>query len=105
GAALGERALEIQRLGMGGLGGGVEAAWSPIVGRGRYGGFLAVRADGAVATSPSERIVPPHAASLVDDMLAKTADVFRDLRVYPDRMRTNLDALKGQAAGGGGREP
>jgi len=50
-----------------------------------------------LTNSASERIILPHACVLVDDMLAKTADVFRDLRVYPDRMRANLDALKGQA--------
>ncbi len=50
-----------------------------------------------LTNSASERIILPHACVLVDDMLAKTSDVFRDLRVYPDRMRANLDALKGQA--------
>ena len=169
GAALGERALEIQRLVMVDLGVGVEEASSQIVGRDRYAEFVAVLANLAASlekfctevrnlqrneigeaaeafeagqvgsstlaqkenpvtsenvcslarvvrgfvvpayenvplwherdltNSASERIVLPHAAVLVDDMLAKTADVFRDLRVYPDRMRTNLDALKGQA--------
>jgi adenylosuccinate lyase len=29
-------------------------------------------------------------------MTAKSADVFRNLRVYPDRMRANLEATKGQ---------
>jgi len=169
GAALGERALEIQRLVMVDLGVGVEEASSQIVGRDRYAEFVAVLANLAASlekfctevrnlqrneigeaaeafetgqvgsstlaqkenpvtsenvcslarvvrgfvvpayenvplwherdltNSASERIVLPHACVLVDDMLAKTADVFRDLRVYPDRMRANLDALKGQA--------
>src|SRR3989454_260392 len=49
-----------------------------------------------LTNSASERILLPHAAVLVDDMTAKTADVFRNLRVYPDRMRANLEATKGQ---------
>ncbi len=169
GAALGEQALEIQRLAMADLGVGVEEAASQIVGRDRYAEFVAVLANlaaslekfctevrnlqrneiGEVAeafeagqvgsstlaqkenpvtsenvcslarvvrgfvvpayenvplwherdltNSASERIVLPHACVLVDDMVAKTAEVFRDLRVYPDRMRANVDALKGQA--------
>jgi len=39
----------------------------------------------------------PHALILTDDLLAKLADVFRNLRVYPERMRENLDRTKGQA--------
>lgn len=169
GAALGEDALEVQRLVMADLGVGVEEAASQIVGRDRYAEFVAVLANLAASlekfctevrnlqrneigeaaeafeagqvgsstlaqkenpvtsenvcslarvvrgfvvpayenvplwherdltNSASERIVLPHACVLVDDMLAKTAEVFRDLRVYPDRMRANLDALKGQA--------
>ena len=50
-----------------------------------------------LTNSASERFLLPHACVLVDDMLAKTADVFRGLRVYPDRMRANLEATKGQA--------
>ena len=49
-----------------------------------------------LTNSASERILLPHAAVLVDDMTAKTADVFRTLRVYPERMRENLAATKGQ---------
>jgi len=49
-----------------------------------------------LTNSASERIMLPHAAVLVDDMTAKTADVFRNLRVYPERMRANLEATKGQ---------
>ena len=49
-----------------------------------------------LTNSAAERIILPHAAVLVDDILAKTADVFRGLRVYPDRMRANLEATKGQ---------
>ena len=50
-----------------------------------------------LTNSAAERILLPHACVLVDDMLAKTTDVFRNLRVYPDRMRANLQATKGQA--------
>jgi len=50
-----------------------------------------------LTNSASERIILPHACVLVDDMLAKTADVFLNLRVRPDRMRANLEATKGQA--------
>jgi adenylosuccinate lyase len=49
-----------------------------------------------LTNSASERIILPHAAVLVDDMLAKTADVFANLRVYPEKMRANLEATKGQ---------
>ena len=49
-----------------------------------------------LTNSASERIMLPHTAVLVDDMTAKTADVFRNLRVYPERMRANLEATKGQ---------
>jgi len=50
-----------------------------------------------LTNSASERFILPHACILIDDMLAKTADIFRNLRVYPDRMRANLEATKGQA--------
>ncbi|HLB68862.1 MAG TPA: adenylosuccinate lyase [Thermoplasmata archaeon] len=50
-----------------------------------------------LTNSAAERIILPHACVLLDDMLAKTTDVFRTLRVYPDRMRANLEATKGQA--------
>lgn len=49
-----------------------------------------------LTNSAAERILLPHACVLTDDMLAKTANIFRNLRVYPDRMRANLDATKGQ---------
>ncbi len=49
-----------------------------------------------LTNSAAERIILPHACVLIDEMLARTADVFRNLRVYPDRMRENLDAMKGQ---------
>jgi len=49
-----------------------------------------------LTNSAAERILLPHAAVLTDDIVAKTADVFRNLRVYPERMRANLEATKGQ---------
>jgi len=49
-----------------------------------------------LTNSAAERIMIPHALILVDDLLAKLADVFRNLRVYPDRMRENLEGTKGQ---------
>ena len=168
GAALGDKALEIQKIVMEDLGIRAEEASTQIVGRDRYAEFIMVLANiagsldkfctevrnlqrteiGEVAeafeerqvgsstmaqkenpvisenvcslarvvrgfvipalenvplwherdltNSAAERIILPHACVLVDDMLAKTADVFRSLRVYPDRMRANLEATKGQ---------
>ena len=49
-----------------------------------------------LTNSAGERILLPHATVLLDDILAKTTDVFRGLRVFPERMRANLDATKGQ---------
>jgi len=49
-----------------------------------------------LTNSASERIMIPHAFILTDDLLAKLADVFRNLRVYPERMRENLERTKGQ---------
>src|SRR2546422_681536 len=49
-----------------------------------------------LTNSAAERIMVPHALILTDDLLAKLADVYRNLRVYPDRMRANLEATKGQ---------
>jgi adenylosuccinate lyase len=49
-----------------------------------------------LTNSAAERILLPHACVLVDDMLAKTAEIFRTLRVHPERMRANLEATRGQ---------
>lgn len=49
-----------------------------------------------LTNSAAERIILPHACVLVDEMLARTTEIFRTLRVYPDRMRENLEATKGQ---------
>ena len=50
-----------------------------------------------LTNSAAERILIPHACVLIDEMLARTTEVFRGLRVYPDRMRANLEATRGQA--------
>src|SRR5207244_4890267 len=42
------------------------------------------------------RMLVPHACVLGDEMLGRTAEIFRTLRVDPDRMKENLDATKGQ---------
>src|SRR5437773_9261978 len=52
-----------------------------------------------LTNSAAERIMLPHACVLIDEMLARTAEVFRSLRVFPDRMRANLEATKGQVMG------
>ncbi|TLZ59338.1 MAG: adenylosuccinate lyase, partial [Methanobacteriota archaeon] len=49
-----------------------------------------------LTNSAAERILLPHAAVLTDDIVAKTADIFRNLRVFPERMRANLEVTKGQ---------
>ena len=49
-----------------------------------------------LTNSASERILLPHACVLLDEMLARSIEIFRTLRVYPDRMRTNLEATRGQ---------
>jgi len=49
-----------------------------------------------LTNSSAERILIPHALVLVDDILAKTASVYANLRVYPERMRENLERTKGQ---------
>jgi adenylosuccinate lyase len=49
-----------------------------------------------LTNSASERILLPHACVLLDEMLARSTEVFRSLRVYPDRMKQNLEATQGQ---------
>jgi adenylosuccinate lyase len=49
-----------------------------------------------LTNSAAERILIPHACVLIDEMLARTTEVFRTLRVFPDRMKANLEATKGQ---------
>lgn len=49
-----------------------------------------------LTNSAAERIILPHALILTDDILVKTARVFRTLRVDARRMRANLEATGGQ---------
>ncbi|HYM39695.1 MAG TPA: adenylosuccinate lyase [Thermoplasmata archaeon] len=49
-----------------------------------------------LTNSASERILIPHACVLLDEMITRSIEVFRGLRVYPDRMKENLEATKGQ---------
>jgi len=49
-----------------------------------------------ITQSSTERFLMPHAFVLTDDILAKTADVFSKLRVYPERMRENIERMQGQ---------
>ena len=49
-----------------------------------------------LTNSASERILIPHACVLLDEMLARSTEIFRSLRVYPDRMKRNLEATQGQ---------
>src|SRR5256885_11323970 len=49
-----------------------------------------------LTNSAAERVVLPHACVLIDEILARTTEVFQTLRVYPDRMKENLEATKGQ---------
>ena len=49
-----------------------------------------------LTNSASERILFPHACVLLDEMLARSIDIFRTLRVYPERMKANLEATQGQ---------
>ncbi len=48
-----------------------------------------------LTNSSAERFILPHALILTDDILVKTAKVFRNLHVDPERMRANLDATRG----------
>src|SRR5437016_2900117 len=49
-----------------------------------------------LTNSAAERILLPHACVLIDEMVAKTTEVFRTLRVFPGRMKANLEATQGQ---------
>ncbi|HEX9123664.1 MAG TPA: adenylosuccinate lyase [Actinomycetota bacterium] len=50
-----------------------------------------------ISHSSAERVIFPDSTMVVDFMLAELTDVLQDLRVYPDRMRTNLEAGGGLA--------
>jgi adenylosuccinate lyase len=48
-----------------------------------------------ISHSSVERIILPDATILVDYMLARMTDILAGLRVFPDRMRRNIDATRG----------
>jgi adenylosuccinate lyase len=48
-----------------------------------------------ISHSSVERIVLPDSTTLIDYMLAKTTAVVADMRVFPERMKRNLDATQG----------
>src|SRR5207237_6743983 len=49
-----------------------------------------------LTNSAAERILIPHACVLIDEMVAKTTEIFRTLRVFPDRMKANIEETQGQ---------
>ena len=48
-----------------------------------------------ISHSSVERIILPDSTILIDYMLAKMTGVVADMRVFPERMRKNLDATQG----------
>jgi adenylosuccinate lyase len=48
-----------------------------------------------ISHSSVERVILPDSTILLDYMLAKTANLVETMFVYPERMRENLDLLKG----------
>jgi adenylosuccinate lyase len=48
-----------------------------------------------ISHSSAERIILPDSTILIDYMLARMADILAGLRVFPDRMRRNLEATHG----------
>jgi adenylosuccinate lyase len=50
-----------------------------------------------ISHSSAERVILPDATAAVDFMLAELTEVLAGLRVYPERMRANLDAGGGLA--------
>jgi len=53
-----------------------------------------------ISHSSVERIVLPDATALVDYMLARLAEIVAGLRVFPERMRANLEATRGMIFSG-----
>src|SRR2546421_847172 len=49
-----------------------------------------------LTNSAAERILITHACVFIDGMLARTPEILPTLHVYPDRMKENLEATKGQ---------
>ena len=48
-----------------------------------------------ISHSSVERVILPDSTILVDYMLARMTEILRGLRVFPERMRSNLDATHG----------
>lgn len=48
-----------------------------------------------ISHSSVERVIMPDSTIVIDYMLAKAADLIKDLIVYPDRMRRNLELTGG----------
>ena len=48
-----------------------------------------------ISHSSVERIILPDSTILIDYMLARMTDILAGLRVFPERMRRNLDATQG----------
>jgi adenylosuccinate lyase len=52
-----------------------------------------------LCNSSGERIILPHACVLIDDIINKMTDVFDNIAVYPENMKTNLESSKGLIMG------
>lgn len=48
-----------------------------------------------LTNSSAERFILPHAVILVDDILVKMEEVFKNLKVFPENMKRNLERAKG----------
>jgi adenylosuccinate lyase len=48
-----------------------------------------------ISHSSVERVILPDSTILVDYMLHRTTEIVANMKVFPDRMRRNLDATKG----------
>ena len=48
-----------------------------------------------LANSSAERFILPHVSILTDDILVKMEEVFRNLRVFPENIKRNLDMSNG----------
>jgi adenylosuccinate lyase len=48
-----------------------------------------------ISHSSVERVILPDCTMLVDYMLHRTSEIVANMKVFPERMRRNLDATKG----------
>jgi adenylosuccinate lyase len=48
-----------------------------------------------ISHSSTERVIFPDACIVLDFMLAETREIVEDLKVFPERMRQNLDSTGG----------